>query len=233
MPHSTPARATRAGGLRRSEGVMDSCNRKARHGHVGTRTHFGTTEQNAACADVPGHNDRVPNRVTCPCCGHRTLTAAGDYELCPVCGWEDDGASRDRPLVYDGGPNGISLAQAQRRYQRYGCSYPEDPNHRSPRPDEPRDPEWTPADDPTADPVQDYLHDLTYIVTVRAGKARDHVRGHDDERTRGRLDTWREVVELLVSQAEIFGLSLDDIGLPGGTDPDQDFDPDTPRWYGG
>ena len=29
--------------------------------------------------------------VTCPCCGSLTLPAGGQYELCPVCFWEDDG----------------------------------------------------------------------------------------------------------------------------------------------
>ena len=28
---------------------------------------------------------------TCPCCGHGTLDERGAYEICDVCGWEDDG----------------------------------------------------------------------------------------------------------------------------------------------
>ena len=29
--------------------------------------------------------------VLCLCCGSRTLTAPGVFELCPVCWWQDDG----------------------------------------------------------------------------------------------------------------------------------------------
>jgi len=110
-------------------------------------------------------------------------------------------------MWYDGGPNGICLAEGQRRYRRYGSSYPEDPTHRSPRPDEPPDPDWTPADDVAADQNQDFVRDLTYVVTVRAGKARDDVRRGAGDRARGRLDAWQEILALLVKQAEIFGLS--------------------------
>lgn len=27
----------------------------------------------------------------CPCCGYRTLRERGDYEICKICFWEDDG----------------------------------------------------------------------------------------------------------------------------------------------
>ena len=29
--------------------------------------------------------------VPCPCCGNLTLSARSRFEICPVCGWEDDG----------------------------------------------------------------------------------------------------------------------------------------------
>ena len=45
---------------------------------------------------------------------------------------------------------------------------------------------------------------------------------------RRRLDAWMDGVELLVRQAEAFGLSADDINLPGSIDPSVDFSPDPP-----
>ena len=60
------------------------------------------------------------DRLPCPCCGHRTLTALDGYELCPVCFWEDDPRqSRDHDLV--DGANGKSLAESRRTYARIGA----------------------------------------------------------------------------------------------------------------
>lgn len=50
----------------------------------------------------------------CPCCGFRTLEDAerGSFELCGVCGWEDDPVQL-ADVDYRGGPNGESLRQAR------------------------------------------------------------------------------------------------------------------------
>ena len=167
---------------------------------------------------------------TCPCCGHRTLPdRPGAFELCPVCGWEDDGPLSDTdPTRWDGGPNGISLAEGQRRFRRYGSSTPTREWSRPPKADEERDPDWRPFDDPTANLFRDYVQDLTYLVIHNARRAVDEERDGGDERARGRLDAWRDAVALLVSQAEVFGLSPDDIGLPDGLDPNTDFSLDLP-----
>jgi len=70
--------------------------------------------------------------------------------------------------------------------------------------------------------------DLAYLVVLAAEKARDEARRGGDERARRRLDAWMDAVELLVRQAEAFGLSADDIELPGSIDPSVDFSPDPP-----
>ena len=141
----------------------------------------------------------MAERVTCPCCGYLTLMAPGDYEVCPVCGWEDDGASTKRPLIFDGNPNGISLAQAQRRHRRYGATYPNDPRTRPPRAEEVRDPAWKAVEDPAADDYRD-VRDLTYLVVEAAERARDEVRRGGDDRARGNLDALRETVVLLCAK---------------------------------
>lgn len=50
----------------------------------------------------------------CPCCGFRTLTEEerGGYEICGVCGWEDDFVQFRDP-GYRGGANSESLDEAR------------------------------------------------------------------------------------------------------------------------
>ncbi|HKA48724.1 MAG TPA: CPCC family cysteine-rich protein [Candidatus Dormibacteraeota bacterium] len=56
-------------------------------------------------------------KYTCPCCGHRTLDERGAYEICPECGWEDDGQDDHDSSVVRGGPNGrLSLDDAREEY---------------------------------------------------------------------------------------------------------------------
>ena len=55
--------------------------------------------------------------LPCPCCGEPALAERAAFEICPVCGWEDDGQDdRDADTVR-GGPNGdLSLTEARRIY---------------------------------------------------------------------------------------------------------------------
>ena len=53
----------------------------------------------------------------CLCCGRYTLTERppGTYEVCPVCGWEDDPQqARDEDLA--GGANTLSLREHRKRF---------------------------------------------------------------------------------------------------------------------
>lgn len=66
---------------------------------------------------------REDGPYACPCCRYRTLQARGEYDLCPVCFWEDDG--QDDPYAEEvwGGPNGpLSLATARANYQHFGAA---------------------------------------------------------------------------------------------------------------
>jgi hypothetical protein len=50
----------------------------------------------------------------CPCCGHATLGGRGEYDICNVCWWEDDGQDTHNANVVRGGPNGkLSLTRAR------------------------------------------------------------------------------------------------------------------------
>jgi len=52
----------------------------------------------------------VEKLYPCPCCSYCTLEVLGEYEICPLCSWEDDGTN----IVEDySGVNGTTLAQAK------------------------------------------------------------------------------------------------------------------------
>jgi hypothetical protein len=58
----------------------------------------------------------------CPCCASLTLPTRGDYELCPVCFWEDDGQDEHDADLVRGGPNGtLSMTQARANYAAFGA----------------------------------------------------------------------------------------------------------------
>lgn len=60
---------------------------------------------------------KEPKLFTCPCCGYKTLTTRGEYEICSICLWEDSGTDQDN--VYSG-PNHMTLKEAKNNYLTYG-----------------------------------------------------------------------------------------------------------------
>ena len=52
------------------------------------------------------------NLLPCPCCGSGVFTTRGGYEICDVCGWEDDPIQSADP-DHVGGANRLSLNQAR------------------------------------------------------------------------------------------------------------------------
>jgi hypothetical protein len=60
--------------------------------------------------------------LPCPCCRHLTLESRGDYDICPVCFWEDDGDWDDPSNeVMLGGPNHMTLTEARVNYAEFGA----------------------------------------------------------------------------------------------------------------
>lgn len=85
-----------------------------------------------------GHTARMH---PCPCCGYRTLESRFDYELCPVCWWEDDGA---QPWEVSG-PNNQTLLEAQQEFLRDSRPFRRrEGKVRAPRRREVREPGWAP-----------------------------------------------------------------------------------------
>ena len=77
--------------------------------------------------NIRGEPDTV---FECPCCRLPTIAEPGGYEICNVCGWEDDDC-------FGGGPNHCSLDQAQRNFQSHQHMYDQDhPWSSKPRRDE-------------------------------------------------------------------------------------------------
>ncbi|MEV0403757.1 CPCC family cysteine-rich protein [Actinoallomurus sp. NPDC050550] len=74
----------------------------------------------------------------CPCCGYLTLSERGNYEICDVCFWEDDGQDEHDADAVRGGPNGnLSLSQARRNFAAFGANREGDlPHVRDPHPTE-------------------------------------------------------------------------------------------------
>lgn len=57
----------------------------------------------------------MTNQVKCPCCDSYTVSEVGGYEICPVCGWEDDPVQLADPDC-EGGANHQSLSEARQAW---------------------------------------------------------------------------------------------------------------------
>ena len=53
----------------------------------------------------------------CPVCGKFEFEGHASYDICEVCGWEDDGFQERHPDE-DGGANHMSLNQAREAYAK-------------------------------------------------------------------------------------------------------------------
>ncbi len=55
-------------------------------------------------------------KIACPACGFLVLEEEfyGSYDICPICGWEDDGVQLANPCS-GGGANGESLHECQQQ----------------------------------------------------------------------------------------------------------------------
>lgn len=63
-------------------------------------------------------------KYACPCCRHFTLDGRANYDICPVCYWEDDGQDdHDADEHHYFSPNhGFSLTEARQNYRDFGAS---------------------------------------------------------------------------------------------------------------
>lgn len=61
-------------------------------------------------------------KYKCPCCGYYTYDEKpnGNYDICPVCFWEDDPIQLDDHDA-EGGANKVSLNQARTNYKLFNA----------------------------------------------------------------------------------------------------------------
>lgn len=60
------------------------------------------------------------NFKQCPCCDYFTLTNRGEYEICEICFWEDDGLDLTE-LKTHSGPNHITLEEGRMNFLKFGA----------------------------------------------------------------------------------------------------------------
>ena len=91
-------------------------------------------------------------KYKCLCCGYRTLETRGEYDICPVCFWEDDAylifdETTINSIYYDNEPtgnelldipsganHGLTLRQGQENYRSFkACEKEMLPYVRKPR----------------------------------------------------------------------------------------------------
>lgn len=59
-------------------------------------------------------------RSCCPCCDYFTLPAGGEYDICPICFWEDDGIGTATPDVRSA-PNRMTLREGRHNFRQFGA----------------------------------------------------------------------------------------------------------------
>ena len=82
--------------------------------------------------------NRAIGKYKCPCCGFYTFDEKlnGNYDICPVCFWEDDPIQLE-DNEYEGGANRVSLIQARHNFLLFGACEEEMKKHvRKPKEDE-------------------------------------------------------------------------------------------------
>ena len=75
-----------------------------------------------AAMDSPGWYepaDPTP-RHECPCCDYVSLAERGNFLICPICFWEDDGSDLDE----EPGGNGVTLREARANFRQIGACEP-------------------------------------------------------------------------------------------------------------
>lgn len=87
----------------------------------------------------------MKRKYPCVVCGYRTLPGYKDWDVCPVCFWEDDvqgDADETSPAN-----RGMSVSEAQANFMKFGACEREMRKHvRPPRPSEKRASDWKPFD---------------------------------------------------------------------------------------
>lgn len=55
------------------------------------------------------------SKTQCPVCHQYHFSCVNSYEICPICGWEDDLVQKKDPS-FSGGANKLSLNEYRKKY---------------------------------------------------------------------------------------------------------------------
>lgn len=89
---------------------------------MGKKRKSAADEVRGIAGEVQWYEPADPTpRHLCPCCDYLTLPERGNYLICPVCFWEDDG--QDLHALYRAsGPNhGITLRTGRMNFEKFGA----------------------------------------------------------------------------------------------------------------
>jgi hypothetical protein len=73
---------------------------------------------------IDGVEGGLPTWLPCPVCRYHTFEIIGDWDICPVCGWNSDPVQEAMPDDSTGA-NGISLNDARNNFEAIGAISPE------------------------------------------------------------------------------------------------------------
>ena len=64
----------------------------------------------------------MPEAVAqCDCCDYYTIPDGNDYEICPVCFWEQDAIGVSEPDEPSGANHGLSLHEGRNNFRAFGA----------------------------------------------------------------------------------------------------------------
>lgn len=92
-------------------------------------------------------HEQRQTKYVCIICGYRTLESRFDWDICPVCFWEDDVVLENGEDPTSPANDGLSVSQAQANFLLFGACSKEHMNVvRGPLPEEARAPSWRPLE---------------------------------------------------------------------------------------
>jgi hypothetical protein len=89
-----------------------------RHEYIGVQNQYLKQRLQDIGLNLPDIIGNIEQLYPCPCCRFLTLTKRGEYLICPVCYWEDDG---NNDLSSYSSVNHMTLSAAIDNFKQFGA----------------------------------------------------------------------------------------------------------------